>query len=145
MEKLAFDIGVKEYQIEGGGILRFNPGDPNIYARFLDTVSKLETMEKDMSDQAGKLDPEDGAGVLRILQQTDRDVKKLLSWIFGEENDFDKILGGVNTLAVGSNGERVVTNFLLALEPILTAGAKQCSAQRVQTAVGKANARRSAQ
>ena len=102
-------------------------------------------MEKDLSEQAGKLDPEDGAGVLHILQQTDREVKKLLSWIFGQGNDFDEILGGVNTLAIGSNGERVVTNFLLALEPILTAGARQCSAQRVQTAVGKAKARRSDQ
>ena len=36
MKKLIIDSGVQEYQlVEGGKPLRFNPSDPNVYARFM--------------------------------------------------------------------------------------------------------------
>ena len=60
--------------------------------------------------------------------------------VFG--NDFDKILGGVNLLAVADNGQRVVTNLMEALQPILTAGAERCATQTADAAVQKAKARR---
>ena len=41
MEKISFDSGVKSYKINGTGVLRFNPGDPNVYARFLQAADKL--------------------------------------------------------------------------------------------------------
>ena len=48
--------------------------------------------------------------------------------MFGGDNDFHKLLGGVNLLAVADNGERVVTNLFAALEPVLVDGAKRCAA-----------------
>ena len=30
MEKIQFDSGMKEYRINGKGVLRFNPADPNL-------------------------------------------------------------------------------------------------------------------
>ena len=42
MEKIQFDSGVRSYRINGGGILRFNPGDPNLYSRFLEAGEKLQ-------------------------------------------------------------------------------------------------------
>lgn len=145
MEKLTLDTGVQAYKINGGGVLRFNPGDPNIYARFLDSLDNLRTLEKELAQQAEKLEQEDGAGALRLLARADQEAKKTLSWVFGAENDFDEILGGVNLLAIGANGKRVVTNFFAAVEPILTVGAERCAQQQEQAAVVQAKARRAGQ
>lgn len=142
MEKLTLDTGLRTFKINGGGVLRFNPGDPNVYARFLEAMDKLKEIEKGLAEQVGALEQEDGTGALRLLAQGDQEAKKILAWIFGEENDFDKILGGVNLLAVGANGERVLTNFFVAMEPILVAGAEACVRQQTQAAVDQAKARR---
>lgn len=72
-------------------------------------------------------------------------MKQLLNWIFGGDNDFHKLLDGVNLLAVADNGERVITNLLQALEPVLLEGAKRCADQQAKAAVEKANARRGQQ
>ena len=39
MEQLTIDTGLREYAVNGGpehggGVLRFNPSDPNVYSRF---------------------------------------------------------------------------------------------------------------
>ena len=34
MHKLLVDTGVEEFEVNGRGVLRFNPGDPNLYHRF---------------------------------------------------------------------------------------------------------------
>ena len=34
MQNLAIDTGMKEYLINNRAVLRFNPGDPNLYHRF---------------------------------------------------------------------------------------------------------------
>ena len=44
----------------------------------------------------------------KILDRFPKKIKKLLTGIFGAENDFDAILGGVNLAGVGANGKRVV-------------------------------------
>lgn len=143
MEQLKFDSGVREYKLNGGGLLRFNPSDPNVYARFLEAARKLQEMEKTLAEQAKTM--EDGASVVELLAQADKQMKELLSWVFGGSNDFDKLLGGVNLLAVAGNGERVVTNLFAALQPILVEGAERCAQDKVRGAVQKANARRAGQ
>ena len=62
----------------------------------------------------------------------------------GPENDFDKLLGGVNVLAMAGNGERVVTNLLNALAPVIEKEAKKCFDKKVDEAVGKAQGNRAA-
>lgn len=146
MEKLQFDSGVREYRINGGGVLRFNPGDPNVYARFLEAADKLQQLERDLAQKAQLLEGTDtGAAAVKLMAEADQQMKQLLSWVFGQHNDFDKILGGVNLLAVAGNGERVVTNLLGALQPVLVAGAQAYAAQACQDAVKKADARRAMQ
>ena len=44
MEKIQFDAGQRSYRINGNGILRFNPGDPNLYARFMGMNQKLDML-----------------------------------------------------------------------------------------------------
>jgi len=117
MEKLIFDTGVKRYRINGGGVLQFNPADPNVYARFLEAAEKIKAAEAEL-DSCGD--------VLAAVTALDKKVKALLEGVF-PGNDFDALLGGVNLLAVAGNGERVVTNLMAALQPVLTRGAKLCA------------------
>ena len=147
MEKLIFDTGVKEYKINGSGILRFNPSDPNVYARFLDAMEKIQMVEKKLVDKTAEIEyagdqEQSGAAVLRMMAEADREIKEILAQVFGAGNDFDKILGGVNLLAVAGNGERVITNLLQALQPIMVSGAESCAKQQVDGAVAQAKQNR---
>ena len=128
MKKIKFDSGLEEILI-GGGVLRFNPTDPNLFARFETAAAKLETVEKDMVEKAQGAE---GMAVMQLLHDADRQMKEILSWVFGSGNDFDAILQGVNLLAVAGNGQRVVTNLFEALEPVLVAGAKRCADRQAQ-------------
>ena len=130
MEKIQFDVGQRSYRINGGGILRFNPGDPNLYARFLEAVSKLQAVEEELVQQAETLQGED---IVKLMQQADEKMKGILNWVFSG-NDFHGLLSGVNLLAVADNGERVVTNLFAALEPVLTEGAKRCAGEQARLA-----------
>ena len=138
MEKIQFDSGMKRYRINGGGVLQFNPADPNLYARFMGMTRKLDEIQK-------RLEQEETGDGLQLLQQADKEMKQLLGWVFGAHNDFDSLLGGVSLLAVASNGQWVITNLLAALEPVLEAGAESCARIQVQQAVEKANKRREGQ
>ena len=144
MEQLIFDNGIKEYKINGDGVLRFNPGDPNVYDRFLDATDKILAVEKDMEDKGKALTEDDGTGVLKLLAEADQKIKDTLGWVFGKGNDFDEILGGVNLMAVATNGERVITNLLNALLPVLQEGAEACAKQQVGEAVQLAQNNRAA-
>ena len=136
MEKLQFDDGIRSFRINGGGVLRFNPADPNVYARFLEGEQKLLQLEKELSGAA------DGAEAVERLRQVDSRMKQVLNHIFGPENDFEVLLKGVNLLAVASNGQRVVANLFAALEPVITQGAERCAKEQTALAVEKARARR---
>lgn len=147
MEKLIFDSGVKEYRLGNGGILRFNPSDPNVYARFMVAMDKLPAIERELVDRAKALEQSDGSEpngteVLKLMEEADLKVKKLLNEVFGGDNDFHEILGGVNLLAVAGNQERVITNLLAALQPIMVSGAEKCAQQKVGAAVTKARQNR---
>ena len=149
MEQLIFDSGIKEYQINGNGVLRFNPSDPNIYGRFILAMDKIKSIESEMVEKANKIDKteEDEAGeaAIRIMCETDKKIKGILNEIFGMENDFDRILEGVNLMAVAHNGNRVITNLLNALQPIMEAGAKACADGEVESAKMNREQRRAAQ
>ena len=121
MEKISFDSGMRQFHIGQGGILRFNPADPGVYARFMECGEKLREIEKELMQKAGE-----GKG-LHLLSEADRKLKRLLSWVFGAHNDFDEILGGVSLLAKGENGQRVIVNLLSALQPVMVEGAKACA------------------
>ena len=140
MEKISFDSGVREYRLNDGGVLRFNPGDPNIYGRFLDAGDKIAQVEKELRAEAAEKTA--GEDAIRLLLRADSKIKEILGWVFGEQNDFHKLLGGVNLMAVADNGERVVTNLFAALQPVLTEGAKRCAKQQTEDAVRRARERR---
>lgn len=160
MEKLSIDLGIKSYQfVEGGAPLVFNPSDPNVYARYMHAMDEIKAVETEMAAKANAieinknfaelsnevgtqagLDPyekaqaEAGAKSLQVMEETDRRIKNILNKIFGGENDFDKILMGVNLMAVTESGDRVVNSLLEALAPIMEGGAKTCVTAEIKEA-----------
>ena len=141
MENLQFDSGIKTYCINGSGTLRFHPGDPNLYQRFLEAVEKIQAVEQQLQEDLNG----ENVQLLQCMSTADGHIKQVLNWVFGPGNDFHQILEGVNLLAVADNGQRVITNLFEALEPVLTEGARTCARQQAQAAVRKAEQRRSQQ
>ncbi len=140
MQTLTIDTGMKEYLINNRAILRFNPGDPNLYHRFFAAAPKLDALDAELTGKLKALPEADDAARtqqgLALLTDYDRRIKALLTEIFGGENDFDKVLEGVNLAGTGANGKRVVQNLLDALTPILQEGA----AQHLQTTAANTRA-----
>lgn len=124
MQSLNVDTGVEAFSVNGRGVLRFNPADPNLYHRFFAAGPTLDRYDAELTAALEKSAGDAAAG-LALLQEYDGKLKALLGEIFGPENDFDAILGGVNLAGVGANGKRVVQNLLEALTPILRAGAER--------------------
>ena len=126
MNKITFDTGIHEFEVNGNGVLRFNPSDPNLYNRFLDATEDIKGIEKELEAKAQSYEAdENGEGILRIMREADSRVKVRLHDVFGHENDFDKLLGGVNVLAMTKSGSRVITNLLGAITPIISEGAER--------------------
>lgn len=143
MQELNIDTGVREYRINGGGVLRFNPSDPNVYSRFLQAADRIAAIEQEMAEE-GRAAAATGQKALELLAKADRKTKEVLTWVFGEENDFDRLLGGVNLMAVAANGERVVTNLFAALQPQVQAGAEAFLSARAAHLAVDADAREAA-
>ena len=132
MEQLTIDTGLREYAVNGGpehggGLLRFNPSDPNLYSRFGALQSQLQELEQQVQAQSPT-----GSDAVQLLAQADQRAKQLLAEVFGPGN------------AVAGNGERVITNLFAALQPILEAGARQCADAKAALAVQQAQAARTA-
>ncbi len=146
MEKISFDSGIREFQLGDCGVLRFNPGDPNLYARFLEAEAKIQAAQEALSRKASQLGEDtDGSGLLLLLKEADSTIKEVLGWVFGPGNNFEELLGGVNLMAVGSNGQRIITNLFTALTPVLTKGVACCVEEKKAQAVHKAKSRRAGQ
>ena len=106
--ELNIDTGVEEFRVNGRGVLRFNPADPNLYHRFFAAGAELDGYDAALTKALAALDGDEqqrAAAGLALLNEYDGKIKKLLTGIFGAENDFDAILGGVNLAGVGANGK----------------------------------------
>lgn len=143
MQKLNIDLGIKEYEI-CGNVLRINASDPNLYDRFIQAIDDISAMEDEMVAKAKEIPQEadNGGEFVHLMRQTDLKVKEKLNEVFGLDNDFDVILQQVNLMAVGENGERIITNLLAALTPLVEEGAKRFYENKANTAVAMAKANR---
>ena len=116
-KSLQFDDGLLRLDINGNGLRTFKPADFNVYPRLCQLLQALPELEQ----QAG-------------AKALDREVKERLGTVFGPDNDFEALLGGVNVMAVGHNGERVITNLLNALAPYIEEGAERHMRDTAQAA-----------
>ena len=145
MKKFTIDTGIEEFEINGGKILRFNPADINLYKRFIDAQEEMLAVEKKLvakAEAAG--DDMNGEAVILLLSEADAEMKDVLNRVFGEGNDFNNIFEGVNLMSVATNGERVVTNFVAAILPIIEKGAQKAARAQAQGAAAKIRGNRAA-
>ena len=49
MQNLTIDTGVQEFSVNGRGVLRFNPGDPNVYHRFFAAKEPLAQLDEELT------------------------------------------------------------------------------------------------
>lgn len=141
MQEIQIDTGRREYRINQGGVLRFNPTDPNVYSRFLKAVEAIEQIEQKMAHKSSETQLS-GKEALELLQQADKEVKDQLTEVFGQDNDFELLLNGVNLMAVCENGERVVTNLFAALGPIIEEGAERFLKEKAKEVTAQIQRRR---
>lgn len=133
--KLNLDDGVISLNINDNGVLCFNPSDFNLYNRFVALVQELPEIEarylRAQGEDVGANDDQiaNARRELGRADEIDSELKKRLGDVFGGA-DFDKLLGGINCMACGSNGEMVITNLLNAIKPYLEDGVKR-HAERV--------------
>ena len=148
MQTLTIDTGMQEYLINNRAVLRFNPSDPNLYHRFFAAAPRLDALDAELTEKLKALPdeptPARAEQGLALLTDYDHRIKALLTEIFGGENDFDKVLEGVNLAGTGANGKRVVQNLLDVLTPILQDGAAQHLRTAADTARAEADAARAA-
>lgn len=138
-QTLQFDDGLLRLDINGSGLLTFNPTDFNVYQRFFQLLQDLPQMEKRYVHEVETPGSEEETLVLagRELdwaRELDGEIKDRLGQVFGPGNDFDALLGGVNVMALGRNGERIITNLLNALAPYIEEGAKRHMESAAQAA-----------
>ena len=146
MEKLAFNTGIKEMDCGFGVPLRVNFADPNFYERFGHMTQRITDIEKQMAERSKTKNITDGNDVLRILRETDLEVKSIMNETFGLGNDFDKIMGGMNIMAVCEDtGERIVTGFLNAITPLVHNGFEAFAHGKVEEAKMNREQRRASQ
>lgn len=147
MEKLIFDDGVIRLNVNGNGILAFNPSDFNIYDRLMKFANEVVEMEKEYQTAVNENDSEIDVADKELSRATkiDAKVKERLNMVFGGDNDFFTIFNGVNIMAFGSNGERVITNFLHAITPYIEKGLANHTKGEVQAAKANREQRRAAQ
>jgi len=109
MMKLQMESVVEEFQIPGGGTLRFNPADPALFLR-------LEQLQDRIAGLEGS-----------TPEELDRSMKKLLDETLGPGNDLHSALGGVSLFAITGAGSTVLEALLEALLPVLREGAERCA------------------
>lgn len=131
MKKITIDFGVEEFEINNGKVLRFNPSDINVYSRLMASMDKVAAIEEQLVEKAAAMRQEYAAEQgLRLLAEADAKMKAVLQEIFGANNDFDDIFEGVNLMSVASNNERVITNFLAAIMPIIEKGVQKAAREQ---------------
>lgn len=143
-EKLIIDDGIIALDVNGRGLLRFNPSDLNVYQRFMRFYRDLPNIQAEYQavEERGEDDVAFAEGVLDQAKEIDRKVKGRLAEVFGPVNDFDQLLDGVNVLAHGKNGKYVIENLLEALLPYMEKGIKRYRENAARAAVAQAKENR---
>ena len=140
MRELNFDSGIVEYRVNGKATLSFNRSDPNLYNRMQELNGKLAAIDSDLKKE--KDAAEDGLALVKLFSAYDKRIKAELSFVFGEQSDFDAIFEGQNVLSIAGNGKFLITNFIEALQPIIESGVKEYAKLEAANAVAQAKRER---
>ena len=122
MENLNFEKGVKEFDVNGSAVLKFNPTD-SFFIRKL--FRAFETLDKKQESYKGKIEKTaDKMEIFDTAEEMDAEMRKIIDGVLGEDT-CNSVFGEMNVYALG-NGLPVWCNFMLAvMEQIDTAFARE--------------------
>ncbi len=112
MNNLGFDVGYKEYSINGdeSRILRINTSDMNI-------ITRMNKAEKELQKIADKCNSATADNAIETLSYLDNEVRKQINYVFdGDVSDI--IFGNTNCISI-AGGKPIFENFLEAVLPII--------------------------
>ena len=117
MENLSFDEGLKSYKINGdpNRILRFNPGDVNILARYKEVVNNINNIAKELPDAKIKPDgtAEDNAEIVGAqLTAFDEALKKQINYLFNADA-YDVLFAGQSPLCRVGTGRKLLCEEII--------------------------------
>ena len=146
MEKLIISTGLKRYEVnDNGAIFSFNPNDANLFARFLRMREKIGEIGDSLNKAREGLDltsSEDLEKSAFILENADMECKQALTECFGNSNDFNAIFDGTNAFSLTDTGECVVTNFIVAITPIIEKETRAYAKEKARRQAAKAKQNR---
>ena len=64
--ELNIDTGVEEFRVNGRGVLRFNPADPNLYHRFFAAGAELDGYDAALTKALAALDGDEQQRVIAL-------------------------------------------------------------------------------
>lgn len=142
MATLKFDDGVINLDVnDSGRILSFNPTDTKIYEGFMEMMRDTPQQLNQLSIKAEKLakkemdDNERTAEELKIYAEIDKILREAFDNAFGE-GQADIMFGTQVVCGLGSNGDFVFTNGLMALFPYFEKETKKRK-QKVKSVVAQ--------
>lgn len=142
MEKLIISTGLKRYEVnDNGAIFSFNPNDANLFARFLRMREKIGQIGDSLKKERELLDldkPEDFEKSAFVLEDADKQCKQALTECFGNSNDFDAIFDGANAFSLTDTGECVITNFIIAITPVIEKETQAYAREKAKRQAAKA-------
>lgn len=112
MNNLSFEVGYKEYSINGdeSRILRINTSDMNI-------ITRMNKAEKELQKIADKCNSATADNAIETLSYLDNEVRKQINYVF--DGDVSNIIfGNTNSISL-AGGKPIFENFLEAVLPII--------------------------
>lgn len=84
--ELNIDTGVEEFRVNGRGVLRFNPADPNLYHRFFAAGAELDGYDAALTKALAALDGDEqqraaaGTGPAERVRRQDQEAADRHLW-----------------------------------------------------------------
>ena len=118
MEKLNFNLGYKEYTINGdeNAVIRISTTDFGL----IDRLNKMRNKAGDIVAELEKIkQSEDEEIILSAITTSGEKMRTLIDEVFGEGTS-DNVFGSINCLSF-AGGQPVALNFLDAIMPVIQA------------------------
>lgn len=140
MGVLRFDDGVINLAVnDTGRIFSFNPTDPKIFEGFFSMMEETQNKLNKLSVEAAKIEAkelsekEKTAEEMKIYSEIDKALREVFDTAFGE-GQADVLFGAQSVCGIGSNGDFIFSNALMALFPYFEKESKKRK-QKVKTVI----------
>ncbi len=127
MEELNFALGVKEFKVNGGRTIRFNPADEGFLETLYGLLAKLDDLLAERQKKTEKAG-EDWAKRFEYARSCDERMRKAVDETFGE--GFCADVFGSLRLSAAADGLSVVENFIWSVVDLMDEDIKANLARR---------------